>query len=146
MSFLNNKKFDFKPKNKKKKIILEHATISGEKNGNNLKKMNIGRIKLDDEIKIRKFIYDEKSGMALEEKNKNIINNEEKKDIKLNKELFEINVVINNQEVQKIMKRVRNKYKNLNTLNEFDNEKIEEIICSCLGDYNTICTFIEKMV
>ena len=146
LSFLNNKKFDFKHKNKKKKIILEHATISGEKNGNNLKKINFGRIKLDDEIKIRKFIYDEKSGMALADKNKNIINNEEKKDSKLNKEFFEINIVINNQEVQKIMKRVRNKYKNLNTLNEFDNEKIEEIICSCLGDYNTICTFIEKMV
>ena len=146
LSFLNNKKFDFRHKNKKKKIILEHATISDEKKGNNLKKINIGRIKLDDKIKIRKFIYDEKSGMALADKNKNIINNEEKKDSKLNKEFFEINIVINNQEVQKIMKRVRNKYKNLNTLNEFDNEKIEEIICSCLGDYNTICTFIEKMV
>ena len=148
LSYLNNKKFDFKDKNKKKKIILEHVIIPVEKNENNLKQINIGRINSDNEIKIKKFIYDEKSGMALEDKNKNkkIINNEDKKDINMNKEFFDINVVINNQDIEKILKKVKNKYKYLNYLNEFDNEKIEEIICSCLGDYNTICTFIEKMV
>ena len=148
LSFLNNKKFDFKYKNKKKKIILEHAIIPIEIDSNNLKRINIDRIKSYDRIKIKKFIYDEKSGMALEDKNKNkkIIYNEEKKDINKNKEFFEIIVMINIQEIEKIMKKVKNKYKNLNYLNEFDNEKIEEIICSCLGDYDTICTFIEKMV
>ena len=148
LSFLNNKKFDFKYKNKKKKIILEHAIIPIEIDSNNLKRINIDRIKSYDRIKIKKFIYDEKSGMALEDKNKNkkINYNEEKKDINKNKEFFEIIVMINIQEIEKIMKKVKNKYKNLNNLNEFDNEKIEEIICSCLGDYDTICTFIEKMV
>ena len=148
LSFLNNKKFDFKYKNKKKKIILEHAIIPIEIDSNNLKRINIDTIKSYDRIKIKKFIYDEKSGMALEDKNKNkkINYNEEKKDINKNKEFFEIIVMINIQEIEKIMKKVKNKYKNLNNLNEFDNEKIEEIICSCLGDYDTICTFIEKMV
>ena len=148
LSFLNNKKFDFKYKNKKKKIILEHAIIPIEIDSNNLKRINIDRIKSYDRIKIKKFIYDEKSGMALEDKNKNkkINYNEEKKDINKNKEFFEIIVMINIQEIEKIMKKVKNKYKNLNYLNEFDNEKIEEIICSCLGDYDTICTFTEKMV
>ena len=148
LSFLNNKKFDFKYKNKKKKIILEHAIIPIEIDSNNLKRINIDRIKSYDRIKIKKFIYDEKSGMALEDKNKNKKINyiEEKKDINKNKEFFEIIVMINIQEIEKIMKKVKNKYKNLNYLNEFDNEKIEEIICSCLGDYDTICTFIEKMV
>lgn len=148
LSFLNNKKFDFKYKNKKKKIILEHAIIPIEIDSNNLKWINIDRIKSYDRIKIKKFIYDEKSGMALEDKNKNKKINyiEEKKDINKNKEFFEIIVMINIQEIEKIMKKVKNKYKNLNNLNEFDNEKIEEIICSCLGDYDTICTFIEKMV
>ena len=146
LSFLNNKKFDFKYKNKKKKIILEHAIIPIEIDSNNLKRINIDRIKSYDRIKIKKFIYDEKSGMALEDKNKNKKINyiEEKKDINKNKEFFEIIVMINIQEIEKIMKKVKNKY--LNYLNEFDNEKIEEIICSCLGDYDTICTFIEKMV
>ena len=148
LSFLNNKKFDFKYKNKKKKIILEHAINPIEIDSNNLKRINIDRIKSYDRIKIKKFIYDEKSGMALEDKNKNKKINyiEEKKDINKNKEFFEIIVMINIQEIEKIMKKVKNKYKNLNNLNEFDNEKIEEIICSCLGDYDTICTFIEKMV
>ena len=148
LSFLNNKKFDFKYKNKKKKIILEHAIIPIEIDSNNIKRINIDRIKSYDRIKIKKFIYDEKSGMALEDKNKNKKINyiEEKKDINKNKEFFEIIVMINIQEIEKIMKKVKNKYKNLNNLNEFDNEKIEEIICSCLGDYDTICTFIEKMV
>ena len=148
LSFLNNKKFDFKYKNKKKKIILEHAIIPIEIDSNNLKRINIDRIKSYDRIKIKKFIYDEKSGMALEDKNKNKKINyiEEKKDINKNKEFFEIIVMINIQQIEKIMKKVKNKYKNLNNLNEFDNEKIEEIICSCLGDYDTICTFIEKMV
>ena len=148
LSFLNNKKFDFKYKNKKKKIILEHAIIPIEIDSNNLKRINIDTIKSYDRIKIKKFIYDEKSGMALEDKNKNKKINyiEEKKDINKNKEFFEIIVMINIQEIEKIMKKVKNKYKNLNYLNEFDNEKIEEIICSCLGDYDTICTFIEKKV
>ena len=45
-----------------------------------------------------------------------------------------------------MLKKVKSKYKNLMNINGFSNEKIEEIICSCLGDYDTICTFIEKMI
>ena len=51
--------------------------------------------------------------------------------------------MINNEDIDKLFKKIKNKYKQIN---EFDNEKIEEIICSCIGDFKTICTFIEKMV
>lgn len=56
---------------------------------------------------------------------------------------LEINIVVNKDEVEKIRKKLKNKYKHLK---EFDKEKIEEIICSCLGDFNTISNFIEKMI
>ena len=148
LSFLKNKKFNFNKKKKKEKIILEYALIPEEKNENNLKKINLGSIKSDNGIKIMKFIYDEKSGMALKEKNKskNKLNYQENKNIILNEEFFEINVEINNQDIEKMLKKVKSKYKNLMNINGFSNEKIEEIICSCLGDYDTICTFIEKMI
>lgn len=148
LSFLKNKKFNFNKKNKKEKIILEYALIPEEKNENNLKKINLGSIKSDNGIKIMKFIYDEKSGMALKEKNKskNKLNYQENKNIILNEEFFEINVEINNQDIEKMLKKVKSKYKNLMNINGFSNEKIEEIICSCLGDYDTICTFIENMI
>ena len=128
---------------------LNHGKISEEPIKFNIFiRENLGSIKSDNGIKIMKFIYDEKSGMALKEKNKskNKLNYLENKNIILNEEFFEINVEINNQDIEKMLKKVKSKYKNLMNINGFSNEKIEEIICSCLGDYDTICTFIEKMI
>ena len=81
--------------------------------------------------------------MALDNKNKNINNIKEINEVKDNNHYSEINIMINNEDIDKLVKKIKNKYKQIN---EFDNEKIEEIICSCIGDFKTICTFIEKMV
>ena len=140
LSFLNNKKFNFNDKNNKQKnkFILEYSNIIDKKNENNFKPINLKddiNIQNNTNWKIRKFIYDEKSGMALEDKNKEIILN--------NNKFFEIYIVINSDDVEAIIKNIKNKY---NHLKEFETEKLEEIICSCIGDFNTICTFIEKMV
>ena len=140
LSFLNNKKFNFNDKNNKQKnkFILEYSNIIDKKNENNFKPINLKddiNIQNNTNWKIRKFIYDEKSGMALEDKNKEIILN--------NNKFFEIYIVINTDDVEAIIKNIKNKY---NHLKEFETEKLEEIICSCIGDFNTICTFIEKMV
>ena len=140
LSFLNNKKFNFNDKNNKQKnkFILEYSNIIDKKNENNFKPINLKddiNIQNNTNWKIRKFIYDEKSGMALEAKNKEIIIN--------NNKFFEIYIVINTDDVEAIIKNIKNKY---NHLKEFETEKLEEIICSCIGDFNTICTFIEKMV
>ena len=145
LSFLRDKKFKVNPnfKNKNNKIILEYASNFKKKDRNNFKPINLNKIQLGDEIKIRKFIYDEKSGMALENKNKNINNIKEINEVKDNNHYSEINIMINNEDIDKLVKKIKNKYKQIN---EFDNEKIEEIICSCIGDFKTICTFIEKMV
>ena len=140
LSFLNNKKFNFNDKNNKQKnkFILEYSNIIDKKNESNFKPINLKddiNIQNNTNWKIRKFIYDEKSGMALEDKNKEIILN--------NNKFFEIYIVINTDDVEAIIKNIKNKY---NHLKEFETEKLEEIICSCIGDFNTICTFIEKMV
>ena len=147
LSILRNKKFELNKENKKGKIILEYANISDEKEENNFKPVNTNKItENNNTIKIRRFIYDENSGMALEDKNKNLNNNDKiefKDDINLTNNKLEINIVVNKDEVEKIRKKLKNKYKHLK---EFDKEKIEEIICSCLGDFNTISNFIEKMI
>ncbi len=145
LCFLKNKKFKVNPnfKNKNNKIILEYAYNFNEKEENNFKPINLNKIQQGNKIKIRKFIYDEKSGMALENKNKNTNNLQEINEIKDNNNYSEMNIIINKEDIDKLVKKIKNKYKQIN---EFGNEKIEEIICSCLGDFNTICTFIEKMV
>ena len=143
LSFLKNKNLDVNPKIKNKKIILEYASNFNEKGENNFKPINLNKIQIENEIKIRKFIYDEKSGMALEDKNKNIFDIKKNEDIKINNQFSEMNIIINKEDIDKLVKKIKNKYKQIN---EFDKEKIEEIICSCLGDFSTICTFIEKMV
>ena len=143
LSFLKNKKLNINPKIKNKKIILEYASNFNEKDENNFKTINLNKIQIENEIKIRKFIYDEKSGMALEDKNKNIFDIKKNEDIKINNQFSEMNIIINKEDIDKLVKKIKNKYKQIN---EFDKEKIEEIICSCLGDFSTICSFIEKMV
>ena len=139
LSILKNKNLNLELKNKKKKIILEYLDLGDEKMENNFKPINNNIIKVRDDITIKKFFYDEKSGMALENK-KIIINN---KNNDFNNEHLEIAVIINEEDINKLVKKIKKKYKQLD---EFEKEKIIEIICSCLGEFNTICTFIEKMV
>ena len=139
LSFLKNKNLNLELKNKKKKIILEYLDLGDEKMENNFKPINNNIIKVRDDITIKKFFYDEKSGMALENK-KIIINN---KNNDFNNDNLEIAVIINEEDINKLVKKIKKKYKQLD---EFEKEKIIEIICSCLGEFNTICTFIEKMV
>ena len=139
LSFLKSKNLNLELKNKKKKIILEYLDLGDEKMENNFKPINNNIIKVRDDITIKKFFYDEKSGMALENK-KIIINN---KNNDFNNDNLEIAVIINEEDINKLVKKIKKKYKQLD---EFEKEKIIEIICSCLGEFNTICTFIEKMV
>ena len=139
LSFLKNKNLNLELKNKKKKIILEYLDLGDEKMENNFKPINKNIIKVRDDVTIKKFFYDEKSGMALE--NKNIIINN--KNNNFNNDNLEIAVLINEEDINKLVKKIKKKYKHLD---EFEKEKIIEIICSCLGEFNTICTFIDKMV
>ena len=139
LSFLKNKNLNLELKNKRKKIILEYLDLGDEKMENNFKPINNNIIKVRDDITIKKFFYDEKSGMALE--NKNITINNKNNDF--NNDNLEIAVIINEEDINKLVKKIKKKYKQLD---EFEKEKIIEIICSCLGEFNTICTFIEKMV
>ena len=147
LSFLSNAKFnlDNNDNNKRKKIILEYIKYPDEYDDNNLKQIKNEQNKINNEIIIRQFIYDEKSGMALEDKNKNKILDENLKNqnMNLNDKYLQLNIVINKNDLENIFKKIKKKYKKLNL---FDKGKIEEIICSCLGDYITICTFIEKMI
>ena len=150
ISFLHDKKWGFDYKNKLKnnnqKIIFQYVQTVKKKNDNNLSLVDKTRnnefdyeIKEGD-VKIRKFVYDEKAGMAYE-KEKNVENNE----IKLEKlfDNLEMNIVINKDEVNKITKRILNKYKNSKKLNR---NKIEDVICSCVGDFKKISRLIEDMI
>ena len=169
INFLQNKKWGFDYKNKAKsknqKIIFEYAQNLekieeyniGAINLNKMNKINdINKIKdeninndIDYEIKnnivkIRKYVYDEKAGMAFENKDKDEENNDLDKIDKLFNNLnLDMNIVINNDDVNKIIKRIHNKYKSSKKLNRV---KIEEVICSCVGDFQKISNLIENMI
>ena len=147
LSFLNNTKFNLTntDNNKKKKIILEYIKFPDEYDDNNFRPIKNIQNKINNKITIRQFIYDEKSGMALEDKNKNKILDENLNNNQINfkDKYLQMNIVINKHDLENIYKKIKKKYKKLNLFNK---GKIEEIICSCLGDYNTICTFVEKMI
>ena len=66
ISFLNNKKLDFDIKNKK--VIFEYFEEDSKNNENNKNIVDIGIGHKKQKIKIYKYLYDNKSGMA---KNKN---------------------------------------------------------------------------
>ena len=150
ISFLHDKKWGFDYKNKLKnnnqKIIFQYVQTIKKKNDNNLSLVDKTRNnELDYEIKegdikIRKFVYDEKAGMAYEKEK-----NGDNKEIKLDKlfDNLEMNIMINKDEVNKIAKRILNKYKNSKKLNR---NKIEDVICSCVGDFKKISRLIEDMI
>jgi hypothetical protein len=150
INFLHDKKWGFDYKNKLKnnnqKIIFQYVQTIKKKNDNNISLVDKnGTNDLDYEIKegdikIRKFVYDEKAGMAYEKEK-----NGDNKEIKLDKlfDNLEMNIMINKDEVNKIAKRILNKYKNSKKLNR---NKIEDVICSCVGDFKKISRLIEDMI
>ena len=149
INFLKNKKWGFNYKNniKNQKIIFEYAQNMENNDKNNYGKISINKVNKiyeikKDEIKIRKFIYDAKAEMAFENNDKDEENNElDKIDKYLNNP--NMNIIINNDDVNSIIKRIHNKYKNSRQL---DKNKIEEVICSCIGDFGKISNLIENMI
>ena len=76
-------------------------------------------------IKIYKYLYDNKSGKA---KNKN-----EGKDI----------IVINNEDIDNLVKKIYYKYEKNKKIRKY---KIEDIICTCSGDFHKICDLLENKI
>ena len=146
IKFLQNKKWAFgnKNKNKNRKIILEYAQYMKHNNEYNFALFNKNNINEFDyeikegDIKIRKYIYDENTGMAYENRDGEIVNNNDK----FFRQLV-VNIAINRDDVNKIVKKIYNKYEESKKL---DRIKIEEVICSCIGDFKKICKLIEKMI
>ena len=171
IKFLKNKKwgFDYKnnSKSEKHKIIFEYAQNLEKIEENNLgiitpnEKMKKNEIKKNNNtindahdidyvsknnnniVKIRKYIYDEKSGKAYENKDKAGDKKELDKIDKLYNNLgLEMSIVINNDDVNKLIKRIHNKYKKSEKIARI---KIEEVICSYIGDFQKISGVIKTM-
>ena len=125
ISFLNNKKLDFDIKNKK--IVFEYFEEVTKNNDNNkiAVDVNIGHKKK--RIKIYKYLYDNKSGMA---ENKNGV-----------KDKIDAFVIINKEDIDKIIRKIFDKYKGINEIEKY---KIEDIICTCAGDFQKICEILDK--
>ena len=127
ISFLNNKKLDFDIKNKK--VIFEYFEEDSKNNENNKNIVDIGIGHKKQKIKIYKYLYDNKSGMA---KNKN-----EGKDI------IDAFVVINKEDIDKIVNKIYDKYEKSKKIEKY---KIEDIICTCAGDFQKICDLLENKI
>ena len=146
ISFLKNKKwgFNYKKDIKNQKITFEYAQNLENYEKNNYGKISVNKLNKEkkDEIKIRRFVYDAKAEMAFENNDKNEENNElDRIDKYLN--IPKMNVIINNDDVNSIIKRIHNIYRNSKLL---DKNKIEEVICSCIGDFGKISNLIENMI
>ena len=116
---------DFDIKNKK--IIFEYFEEVTKNNDNNniAIDVNIGYKKK--RIKIYKYLYDNKSGMA---ENKNGV-----------KDKIDAFVIINKNDIDKITRKIFDKYKGINKIEKY---KIEDIICTCAGDFQKICEILDK--
>ena len=124
ISFLSNKIVNFDIKNKR--IIFEYCE-EDKLNENNKNSVDICMGYKKKRIKIYKYSYDNKSGMA---DNKN-----EEKD---KTDAF---VIINKEDINKLVTKIYNKYKEIKKVERYI---IEDIICTCAGDYPKICDFIER--
>ena len=88
---------DKKKKNIKINDFFRHGMVSDN---------NLNEIKFGNEIKIRKFIYDEKSGMALEDKNKNINIIKNDKEVNINNQCLEMNIMVNRKDIDILVKKI----------------------------------------
>ena len=126
ISFLNNKKIDYDIKNKK--IIFEYFEEGEKSNENNKDMVDIGTGFKKQRIKIYKYLYDTKSGMA------------ENKDE--DKDKIDAFVVINLNDIDRLIKKIYDKYKESKKIEKY---KLKDIICTCAGDFQKICDLIEKI-
>ena len=158
ISFLRNKKWGFDYKNKNKKIILEYTQNLEKIENNKLGKINVNRINYindinysdyenkDKYIRIRKYVYDVKTGKAFEkdEEDDDDENNEIDKIDKYFTNLeMPINIVIDKDDIDKIINKIHNKFKNSIYLDRF---KLEDIICNCIGDFEKISNTIRRII
>ena len=95
-------------------------------------------------VKIRKYIYDEKTGKAFEKEE----NDEENDEIDILDTYFNnydltMNIVINKDDVNNLIKKIHNKFKKTKY---FDKNRLEEIICSCIGDFDKISKSIKSII
>ena len=149
ITFLHNKKWGFDYKNKNKKIIFEYTQNLDKIEKNSLDKINSKKINflnnIDYEIKnrfvkIRKYIYDEKTGKAFEKEENDEI---DKMDKYFNNYDLSMNIVINKDDVNNLIKKIHNKFKKTKY---FDKNRLEEIICSCIGDFDKISKSIKSII
>ena len=122
ISILYNKKLDFDIRNKK--IIFEYFE---EDKFNENNKNSVDVMEYKKRIKIYKYSYDNKSGLSE--------NKDEEKDI------IDAFVVINKEDINKILSKIYDKYKEIKKVEKYI---IEDIICTCAGDFQKICDLIES--
>ena len=109
------------------------------------------------DISNQKVIFEYLEEINAIEENKNIIIN--KKRLKINSYLYnnkkgvlenqnddldsiEYCLIINKEYIENIKNKINEKYKNFETNDKIN---IEDIICSCAGDFQVICKVIEKL-
>ena len=153
ITFLQDKKWGFDCKNKNKKIIFEYTQGLEKVENNSMEKINMTRLNILNEIdyeiknsnvKIRKYIYDEKTGKAFEKEENDEENDEiDKIDKYFNNLELSMSIVINKDDVDNIIKKIHDKFKNSIYLHRL---KLEEIICQCIGDFDKISRSIRSII
>ena len=122
ISLLKNKNLDFDISNQK--VIFEYLEeinfIEEDKN----KDFIINKKK----FKIYSYLYNNKKGII------------ENRDEEWN--YIDNYLVINKEYIENIINKINDKYKDKEKL---ENKNLADIICSCAGDFNNICKFIEKI-
>ena len=127
ISFLHNEKINYDIKNKK--IIFEYLEEDTKNIDNNKNMVDIGTGYKKMRIKIYKYLYDNKSGMAE--------NNDEDKD------KIDAFVVINKNDIDLLVKKINDKYKESKKIEKY---KLKDVICTCAGDFPKICDLIENIL
>ena len=122
ISLLKNKEFDFDISNKK--VIFEYLEEINIMEEDNKKDMIINKKK----FKINTYLYNNKKG---------IIENKDE-----NWNCIDDFIIINKEYIENIKNKIYEKYEDIKKLTK---EKIEDIICSCAGDFQVICKIIEKL-
>ena len=122
ISLLKNKEFDFDISNKK--VIFEYLEEINIVEEDNKKEMIINKKK----FKINTYLYNNKKG-TIENKDENW-------------NCIDDYIIINKDYIDNIKNKIYDKYEDIKKLPK---EKIEDIICSCAGDFQVICKIIEKL-
>jgi hypothetical protein len=127
ISFLHNEKLGYDIKNTR--IIFEYFEEDIKNIDNSKNMVDIGTGYKKKRIKIYKYLYDNKSGMA-ENKNED-------------KDKIDAFVVINKNDIDVLVKKINEKYKESIKIEKY---KIEDVICTCAGDFPKICDLMENIL